>query len=187
MDVREHRHEADRLASLRSQGLLDSDPDEVLEALTLAAADACGAPISLITLVDADHVWFLSRHGVDQQESPRTESLCSDTVAAGKALVLPDLTRVPRYAGLPSVAAPGGYRAYAGVPLDDRDGLPLGSLCVLDTRPRDFTPDQLAALRDLARAVVAALDERRTERETQVTRTRSESHNDGEMSFAHLG
>ncbi len=168
MDVREHRHEAARLESLRSQGLLDSAPDEVLETLTRAAADACGAPVSLITLIAADRVWFLSRHGIDQRESPRTESLCSDTVAAGAPVVLPDLTRVPRYAGLPSVAAPGGYRAYVGVPLDDRDGLPLGSLCVLDTRPREFTPGQLAALQELARAVVAALDERRTQRDAPV-------------------
>lgn len=169
MDVREHRREADRLESLESQALLDSEPDEALDALTRAAADACGAPISMISLIDADRQWFLTRYGVDHRGNPRTESVCSDTVAAGRPVVLPDLARVPRYAGLPSVSAPGGYRAYAGIPLDDRDGLPLGSLCVIDTKAREFTPAQLAALADLARAVAAALDERRTRREAQLS------------------
>lgn len=161
MDVRLHEHEADRLASLRSYHVLDSAPDEAFDMLTRLAARVCDAPISMISLVDQDRQWFLSRHGVESTEDPRSASVCSDVVAAGAALVIPDLSRTPRYADLAAVVGEPGYRAYAGTPLVGRDGLALGTLCVIDTEARDFDAGQLGALDDLAAQVVAAMELRR--------------------------
>lgn len=158
MDVRPHAQEADRLASLASYRVLDTAPDDAFDSLTRLAAGICQAPTSLISLVDGDRQWFLGRHGTDATQTARSDSVCSDVVAAADALVVGDLTSTPRYSEL---AAQSGLAAYAGVPLIGRDGLPLGALCVLDSTPRTFTPDQLSALADLAAQAVTALELRR--------------------------
>ncbi|HSP36160.1 MAG TPA: EAL domain-containing protein, partial [Frankiaceae bacterium] len=158
MDVRLHPQEADRLASLASYRVLDSEPDDTFDALTRLAALICEAPISRISLVAADRQWFLSRYGFDAMETSRSDSVASDAVATGNSLVDGDLASTPRYADL---ASSSGLAAYAGVPLIGRDGLPLGALCVLDIIPRTFTPDQLSALADLAAQTVTALELRR--------------------------
>jgi len=158
VDVRPHAQEADRLASLASYRVLDTEPDDAFDALTRLAAAICQVPTSLISLVDADRQWFLGRHGTDATQTARSDSVCSDVVAAADALVVGDLTSTPRYSEL---AAQNGLAAYAGVPLIGRDGLPLGALCVLDSTPRTFTPGQLSALSDLAAQAVTALELRR--------------------------
>ncbi|MCW2527565.1 MAG: hypothetical protein JWM76_2425 [Pseudonocardiales bacterium] len=161
MDIHRHEHEADRLASLASYEVMDTPPNHVFEAITRLAARVCDTPISLISLIGENRQWMLSRVGVDVTEAPRSESVCSDVVAGGTALVIPDLRQVSRYDTLASVNTADGIRAYAGVPVIGRDGLPLGTLCVIDTQPRQFTPDQLEALTDLAEQVVTALELRR--------------------------
>lgn len=158
MEVRLHEHERDRLASLRSYEVLDSQPEEAFDALTRLARQVCEAPISLVSLVDADRQWWLSRSGIDAVQTPREQSVCSDVVAAGSPVLLSDMTAVPRYS---QVAAELGIQAYAGVPLVGRDGLPLGALCVIDRAPRRFSEAQMTALTDLAGQVVALLELRR--------------------------
>jgi GAF domain-containing protein len=162
-EVRHHPHEAERLAALRSYEILDTEPSPVFDALTRLAARVCYTPISTLTLIDRDRQWFLSHYGLDSTGGPRAESVCSDVVAEGKTLVVTDLSRVERYAGISPIAAPDGLRAYAGVPLIGRDGLPVGTLCVMDTSPRDFSPDQLLSLAALAEQVVTTLELRRYE------------------------
>ncbi len=163
MNVRLHAHEADRVASLVAYRVLDTAPDHAFDALTRLAATVCEAPTAIIGLIDDDRQWFLSRYGTDVSEMPRAESVCSDTVAAGKREAVPNLAVHPRYATLSWVCGPPGYAAYAGVPLIGRDGLPLGALCVLDTTPRVFTPAQLSALDDLADQVITVLELRRAD------------------------
>jgi GAF domain-containing protein len=160
-DIRLHPHEAERLASLRSYQIYGAAADDTFDALTRLAARTCYTPISLITLVEQDTQWFLSHHGFSDTGGDRAGSLCGDVVASGKPLVVADLTRVARYASIPLVTGPEGLRSYAGVPLVGRDGLPIGTLCVLDIAPRDFTEDQLRSLHDLAEQVVTALELRR--------------------------
>ncbi len=160
MDVRLHEHEADRVASLHSYGVLDLGRDPAFDALTRTAARLCSAPMAMISLVDRDRQWLLSAHGVPVHDRPREQSICSDTVAAGRPAVVRDLAADPRYADVPGIGGDGA-RAYAAVPLTGRDGLPLGTLCVLDTRPRLFGADHLASLEDVARQVTTALELRR--------------------------
>ncbi len=161
MDVRLHEHEADRVASLHSYGVLDVGRDPAFDALTRTAARLCSAPHAQISLVDRDRQWLLSAYGFPADERRREDSICSDVVAAGAPVAFADLAAVDRYAGLPGIGGPDGARAYAAVPLTGRDGLPLGALCVHDTRPRDFGPDDLAALQDVAQQVTTALELRR--------------------------
>lgn len=163
MLVRLHPHESDRVASLRSYDALDSRRDDAFDAVTRLAALVCQAPVALISLVDSDRQWFLGRHGMSHEQTPREQSVCSDVVAAQSALVLPDLSGTARYRDLAAVAGSPGYRAYAGTPLIGRDGLPLGALCVLDTTARSFSPEQLRALDDLATQVIALLELRRSD------------------------
>ena len=163
MDVIRHEHEADRLVSLDSYRVMDIEPQPEFDAVTRLAAGICAAPISAISLVGADRQWFLSRFGIDVVETPRSESVCSDVVANGVPIVVSNLASVARYADLGSVTDPAGIRAYAGVPLVGRDGLPLGALCVIDTETRGFSGPQLAALADLAGQVVTTLELRRND------------------------
>jgi EAL domain-containing protein (putative c-di-GMP-specific phosphodiesterase class I) len=161
MDVRPHEHEADRIASLHSYGVLDVGRDPAFDALTRTAARLCSAPVAMISLVDRDRQWLLSAYGVPVHDRPREQSICSDVVAVGAPTVVADLAAVPRYAGLPGIGGSDGARGYAAVPLTGRDGLPLGTLCVLDTRPRLFGPDDLTSLEDVAQQVTTALELRR--------------------------
>ena len=159
-----HPHEHDRLESLRSYDLLDTAPEAAYDDLTHLAAQLCKAPVALITLVDADRQWFKSAYGIAAAETPREHSFCSDVVADERMLVVSDATEEPRYRDNPLVTGPPGIRAYAGVPLVGRDGLPVGALCVIDRRPRHFSARQLDGLHLLAGQVVAQMELRRVDR-----------------------
>ncbi|MFN2523338.1 MAG: EAL domain-containing protein [Mycobacteriales bacterium] len=158
-----HPHEADRIESLQSYAVLDTAPESAYDALTALAAQICDAPMSVVSLVDVERQWFKSRHGLAARETPREVSFCAHAVAAQAPLVVPDATADPRFATNAFVTGEGGIRAYAGVPLVGRDGLPLGTLCVIDVRPRRFTAVQLGALATLADQVVTLLELHRTD------------------------
>lgn len=151
MRVRLHAQEADRLESVASYGLLDSPPRDTYERFARAAAQACAAPMALVSLVDSDRQFYLARHGVTDLGGARDTSICSDVVAAEAPVVVEDVAADPRYADEAFVLSGVAFRAYAGVPLFGGDGLPLGSLCVIDDRPRPFSAahvEQLSALAD---------------------------------------
>jgi EAL domain-containing protein (putative c-di-GMP-specific phosphodiesterase class I) len=159
--VRLHPAEEDRLDSLDSYGVLDTPPETTYDALTALAARLCGTPIAAVTLVDGERQWFKSRHGLDLRATHREMSFCSDVVASGQVLAVPDALDSDRYRDNPLVSGEPGVRSYLGVPLVGRDGLPLGALCVIDRRSRSFTPDQVDALSTLAGQVVHLLEQRR--------------------------
>jgi EAL domain-containing protein (putative c-di-GMP-specific phosphodiesterase class I) len=159
--VRLHPHEHDRLDSLASYGVLDTPPETTYDALTALAARLCGTPIAAVTLVDADRQWFKSMHGLGSVETARELSFCSDVVASGQVLVVPDATASARYRDNALVRGEPRLRSYMGVPLVGRDGLPLGALCVLDRRARSYTPDQVGVLVTLAEQVVFLLEQHR--------------------------
>lgn len=159
-----HPHEHDRLESLRSYDLLDTAPEAAYDDLTHLAAQLCKAPVALVTLVDAGRQWVKAAYGIAAAETPREHSFCSDVVADERMLVVSDATEEPRYRDNPLVTGPPGIRAYAGVPLVGRDGLPVGTLCVIDRRPRHFSARQLDSLHLLAGQVVAQMELRRVDR-----------------------
>lgn len=161
------RSEAARLQALDDYGVLDSAPEVAFDRLTALAADLFDAPIALVSLVDADRQWFKSRHGLEVVSTPRDQAFCAHALplAPGSTLVVEDATRDPRFADNPLVTGELGIRFYAGAVLTGRDGDNLGTLCVIDTKPRP-TPDAkvLGRLTVLARIVVEALELRRATR-----------------------
>ena len=157
------RHEQDRLESLRSYAVLDTPPEAAYDAITELAARLCDAPMALISLSDADRQVFKSHHGTALTEVPAAGAFCPYVVGPGRPLVVRDATADPRFTSSPAVTGPPGLRSYAGVPLVGRDGLPLGTLCVLDTEARDFTTDQVGALATLGDHVVHLLELRRVD------------------------
>ena len=129
--------ESDRLAALRSLGVLDTPRDEQLDALARSAAEFLQAPIALVSLVDEERQWFKARYGVETSETPRAWSFCAHAIAQDHddVFVVPDAILDPRFTDNPLVTGPPGIRFYAGAALTDRKGFKLGALCVMDTRP----------------------------------------------------
>ena len=151
-------NESDRLLALNRYKILDTLPEQEYDDLTQLAADICGTPISLISLVDQDRQWFKSRVGLDATETPRDISFCGHAVADGEILNIPDATQDVRFADNPLVLQDPNIRFYAGVPLITPDLYPLGTLCVIDRQPRTLTPKQIQQLQALSRLAVGQLE-----------------------------
>lgn len=171
MTVPRPENDPERVAALQAYGVLDSLPEQAYDDVTALAAQICEVPVALISLVDDDRQWFKSRVGLDVDETPRDHAFCAHAILEpAEVLVVEDARRDPRFAGNPLVTGEQGIRFYAGAPLVTGDGHALGTLCVIDRKPRTLTTVQLASLRALARQVVAQLELRRLVRELAQSR-----------------
>jgi GAF domain-containing protein len=148
------KNEPHRLKVLWQYDVLDTVPEEVFDDLTDLAAYICEAPIALISLVDEDRQWFKARVGVTIKETARDISFCAHAIVKQGLFIVPDATQDPRFRNNPLVTGPQKIRFYAGAPLITPDGHALGTLCVLDKKPRNLRPQQEQALRVLAHQVV---------------------------------
>lgn len=145
-------NEAERLSALQRARILDTQTDEGFEDLIRIAAAICHVPMAMVSLIDAERQWLKARLGIDVAETARDESFCAHTILQPEVtMVVEDTLQDPRFSENPFVAGESGVRFYAGAPLLDSDGLPLGSFCVMDREPRKLTPDQLRALEALSR------------------------------------
>lgn len=153
--------ERERLEALRSYNILNTAAEREFDDLAKLAAFICGAPISLITLVDEHRQWFKSKVGLDADEIERNISFCSYVVAQKGMLIVQDATRDPRFAENPFVVSDLKIRFYAGAPLMTTEGHALGTLCVLDSVSRDLSEEQRKALHILADQVMVRFDQRR--------------------------
>lgn len=152
-------HEEARLGELRRTGLLDSAADAAFDALTGAAATLFGVPTSLITLVDRDRQWFKSCYGFQTRETSRDIAFCGHAILSDEVMVIPDATRDPRFATNPQVTGEPHIRFYAGAPLKSASGNVLGTLCIIDTKPRaDFSAAERELLRRLAAGAQSLID-----------------------------
>jgi PAS domain S-box-containing protein len=151
-----------RLAALYEYELLDTPSEDLFDAFTRVAAQLCEAPISLISLVDRDRQWFKSALGLDLSETKREEGFCTEAILGEGVFEVPDATKDERFARIPLVVGPEHIRFYAGYPLRSSDGEAVGTLCVLDRRPRELTPAQRSALAVIGEAVVEQFEARRT-------------------------
>ena len=159
LDVRFKEHA--RIAALRRYQVLDTDPESNFDELTALAAHICQTPIALVSLVDTDRQWFKSRLGLDVCSTDREVAFCTYAVASGSLFVVPDAAADPRFSNNPLVTGPPFIRSYAGAPLVTAEGHVLGTLCVLDTVPRELSAKTLSLLSSLARQAMNLLEHRR--------------------------
>lgn len=155
-------NEQDRLEALRSYDILDSLPEKEYNDITLLASEICNTPISLISFIDDKRQWFKSNRGLDVQETPKDFAFCSHAILnPSEVLIVPDSRKDERFSGNPFVEGSPYVVFYASVPLVNKDGFPLGSLCVIDNNSRTLTDTQLNALKILSEQVVNILELRR--------------------------
>lgn len=160
--------EAARLAVLRRYAVLDTDHDPSFDRIAMLVQRNLDVPIALVSLVDAERQWFKACIGLDGRETSRDVAFCAHAILASDVFEVPDALADPRFRDNPLVTGAPHIRAYLGAPLITEDNFKLGTLCAIDTRPREFTPAQIATLVDLAKLVVDELELRRTARDRKL-------------------
>lgn len=180
------KNEAKRLKVLWQYDLLDTVPEEVFDDLTDLAAHICDAPIALISLIDEDRQWFKSRVGISAKQTSRDISFCAHAILQNGLFVVSDATKDPRFKKNPLVTGPQKIRFYAGVPLRSPDGYALGTLCVIDKKPRQLRPEQKRAMLVLARHVETQLELRRHAKELAAARQNGDRQR-AELARAQVG
>lgn len=148
------------MTAVRRYDVLDTPPDGAFDRVTALAARRFGVPISIISIVDEDRIWFKSHHGLPVEQIERTPGLCASAILSNDPYLLPDASIDPRSLANPLVAGDFGLRFYVGVPLTTSDGFNLGTLCVIDKEPRAIDERQIEDLKDLASVVVDQLEMR---------------------------
>ncbi|GEM_PF-342437 len=143
-------NEIERLMSLRVLNILDTPSEERFDRITRLAAKYFNVPIAYVSLIDKDRQWFKSKQGFDICETPRDISFCSHAILREDALIIPDATKDERFKNNPVVTGPPELRFYAGQPLSGPGGFKIGSLCVLDLKPREFDAEKVKALKDFS-------------------------------------
>ncbi|KYC40586.1 hypothetical protein WA1_26065 [Scytonema hofmannii PCC 7110] len=153
------QNELQRLAALRRYQILDTACEAAFDDLTRLAAQICGTPIALISLVDEYRQWFKAKVGLDVESTPRDIAFCSHAILQpNDILIVPDAQLDTRFATNPLVTSAPCIRFYAGAPLVTPEGYTLGTLCVIDFVPRQISSEQVEALRTLSRQVIAQLE-----------------------------
>lgn len=142
--------EAQRLETLRTLKILDSAPEERFDRLTRMAKRMFGVPISLVSIVDSDRQWFKSAQGLEASETPRDISFCGHAILGNDLFLVADASKDVRFQDNPLVTEDPNIRFYAGCPLKVANGHKMGTLCLIDDKPRTFDEEDRALLRDLA-------------------------------------
>ena len=150
--------EPERLAALRSYGILDTPPEERFDRLTRLVSEELGVPISLVSLVDVDRQWFKSRHGLEATETPRDVAFCAHAILSDDTLVVEDAFEDDRFADNPLVTAAPSVRFYAGAPLVTASGHRLGTLCAIDSKPKRLADREARFLREMAAIAVDEME-----------------------------
>jgi diguanylate cyclase (GGDEF)-like protein len=152
-------NEIERLAALHAAGILDTSQDARFDAFARLAAHLAGTPMAMVSLIDSDRQWFKAAIGVELRETPRSTSFCAHAILQpDRVMVVEDAAEDPRFADNPLVLGPPHVRFYAGAPIIDRAGHALGTLCVLDSLPRQMPEAASRALADIAQGVAAAIE-----------------------------
>lgn len=165
-----HPQQEDRLRALHSFNVLDTEREKDFDDIADLAAELCGTAISVVNLIDADRQWFKAETGLGVRETPLETSLCSHVILEEDFVEIRDTLNDPRMCDNPLCLAEPGLRFYAGALLKTGNGLPLGTLCVLDYEPKELTSLQRRSLKVLARQVMAQLELRKSLRAETVLR-----------------
>ena len=152
------KNESQRLQALCDLNILDTSAEERFDRLTRIVKQHFAVSIALVSLVDSERQWFKSRQGLDADETPRDISFCGHAILSEDILYVPNALEDPRFFDNPLVTNAPNIRFYAGAPLHAPDGHRIGTLCIIDDKPREFSADELSLLRDVADVVEAELE-----------------------------
>jgi two-component sensor histidine kinase len=159
-----HAREAERLAALHRYGILDTPREQDFDDIAALASEFCETPIAVVNLIAEGRQWFKAEVGLGVRETPLESSFCGHALLEDDFMIVPDATKDPRFDCNPLVTGEPGLRFYAGALLKSEENLPIGTLCVLDTRVRTLDDQQANALRRLARQVMSQMELRRAVR-----------------------
>jgi diguanylate cyclase (GGDEF)-like protein/PAS domain S-box-containing protein len=155
------KDEAQRLHALAGYKMVDTPREHRYDDMVVLASRICHTPIAVISLITSDRQWFKATVGLDVPETSRDIAFCNHTIMGSDLFMVEDAHQDARFAGNPLVLGPPHIRFYAGVPLISKDGYAIGSLAVMDTRPRTLEPDNLDSLRILAHDVMVQMEMQR--------------------------
>jgi tRNA A-37 threonylcarbamoyl transferase component Bud32 len=157
--------EAGRMRAVERYRILDTPEDSAFDRIAALAARVFSVPVAIVSIVDHDRIWFKAHHGTDVTEIGRDPGLCASAILQDGPWIVEDAVRDPRTLANPLVAGEFGLQFYAGVPLRTPDGHNLGTFCILDREPREFTAEETRTLEDLAAIVMNNLEMRLRSRE----------------------
>lgn len=153
--------ESHRVQTLKMYRILDTETEKTFNSLAKLASNICEAPISLVSFVDDKRQWFKAKVGLTISETPKDQAFCAHAIQDDQVMIVEDASLDKRFAKNPLVIDDPQIRFYAGAPLIVADGERLGTLCVIDRKPRALTETQLDALLVLRDSVVAQLELRK--------------------------
>jgi hypothetical protein len=166
-----HPDEERRLEALYDCQLIDSDPDERFDRLTRLAREIFGTRIVLLSLVDSDRQWFKSRQGLDVCQTGRDESFCGHAILGQEIFCVFDTIKDERFSDNPLVVGAPNIRFYAGAPIRTSSGMPLGTLCLIDDKPRQMSDRELSILRQLATCIEQEIEDHQAIMQHEADRT----------------
>ncbi len=174
MEAARHLSEAHRVAALRSYEILDTPREEEFDEVVRVVSAICGTPISVINLIDENRQWFKAEVGLGVRETPLPASICAHAILQPGLFEVPDTLNDKRFSDNPLVVGDPRLRFYAGALLETKEGLPLGTICVLDYKPRELDENQKALLRLMAHQIMKMFELRRVIVEENAARKRAE-------------
>ena len=184
---KENIKEKERLLALESFSILDTLEEADYDNLTAIAAEICGTPISLVSLLDNERQWFKSRHGLNVSETPKEYAFCAHAINAGEdVFIVQDSRTDERFHDNPLVIGDPHVIFYAGFPLITSEGMPLGTLCVIDHKPRLLSQSQIKTLKALSLQVMNLLNLRKTNEQLKNSITELEKKNEELDRFAYI-
>ncbi|MFM7888929.1 MAG: GAF domain-containing protein, partial [Pseudanabaena sp.] len=165
ISAQEPPNELERVAALHQCNILDTEPEQGFDDITRLAAHICQTPIAMVSLIDSDRQWFKSKVGLTTTETPRELAFCAHAILQDGVFIVADTLQDERFADNPLVTDSPNLRFYAGVPIKTAEGYLLGTLCVIDCKPRKLSQEQIAALNALSKQVSYFIETRRSLKE----------------------
>ncbi|MBU2927010.1 sensor histidine kinase [Winogradskyella psychrotolerans] len=183
----EHKYEKERLKNLDSYDILDTLQEVDYDNITAIAAEICNTPIALVTLLDDKRQWFKSHYGIDETETPKEFAFCAHAINdESNIFMIQDARTDNRFKNNPLVTGGPKIVFYAGVPLKSENGLPLGTLCVIDDKPNLLSKGQLKSLTALSKQVMNLLELRKSKSLLNITLSELEEKNQELERFAFI-
>ncbi|TGK86467.1 hybrid sensor histidine kinase/response regulator [Leptospira montravelensis] len=168
------KNETARLSALKGLEILDTPEEEMFDEITKLASMICNVPISLVSLIDETRQWFKSHHGLHTRETPRSLAFCSHAILGDELFVVPNAKLDPRFKNNPLVNEAPNVIFYAGIPLALDDHIKLGTLCVIDNKPRELNENQIQMLRLLGKQTIRLLQMRKATERLEIEKLSAE-------------